>query len=375
MLDVSFRRGDARSHSAPAAHAYLSHMPASELTPTQYRALREQIQGIISEGGIHTRQAGEWEKVETYWHIGDALISHIDGQPRAEYGRQIVVNLSKDIQLSQSLLWHILRFRRVLTILSTWRELSWSHIREIIYRPSREERRFYLSAANRDRWNVAQLQKAIRDDLYGGTVTRPFAVQPEQDAPAGRPLRARFGEFHVYKIVPSGNPASHELYLDLGFHMTEHIDPIGLKDPAPDLLVTSKKRRDGVYAFNPCPPQTRRHTYIGWPHRIIDGDTLIGVADCGLGHHTWPLRWRLRGIDTPELGTFAGRNAKDFVVDVLSQVSFVVISTFKTDNYGRFLVDLKYLPGESDPVVVRDNGTYLNRQLLTQRLATRWQPE
>ena len=91
-------------------------MPASELTPIQYRALREQIQGIISEGKIHTRQAGEWEKVETYWHIGDALISKIGGQPRAEYGRKIIRNLSKDIRLSKSLLWQILRFRRVLTI-------------------------------------------------------------------------------------------------------------------------------------------------------------------------------------------------------------------------------------------------------------------
>ncbi len=350
-------------------------MPASELTPTQYCALREQIQGIISEGRIHTRQAGEWEKVETYWHIGDALISHIDGQPRAEYGRQIVGNLSKDIHLSQSLLWHILRFRRVLTILSAQRELGWSHIKEIIYRPSRDERRFYFSTAKRGRWSLRQLQKAIRDDLYGTTITHPFAVQPDQDPPAGRPLRARFGEFHVYQIVPSGDPASDALYVDLGFHMTEHIDLIGLKDPAPDLLVTSKKRRDGTYTFTNCPPQTRRHTYVGWPHRIVDGDTLIGVADCGLDHHTWPLRWRLRGIDTPELGTLAGQNAKDFVVDVLSQVSFVVISTSKTDNYGRFLVDLKYLPGESDPVVVRTNGTYLNRQLLTQRLATRWHPE
>ena len=253
--------------------------------------------------------------------------------------------------------------------------MGWSHIKEIIYRPSREERRFYFGAANQDRWSVRQLQKAIRDDLYGDTVTEPFAVPPGQDPSAGSPLRARFGEFHVYRIVPGGDPASDQLYLDLGFHMTAHIDLIGLEEPAPDDLVTSKKRRGRSYTFSPCPPKTRRHTYVGWPHRIIDGDTVIGVADCGLGHHTWPLRWRLRGIDTPELGTLAGQNAKDFVVDVLSQASFVVISTYKTDNYGRFLVDLKYLPGESDPVVVRDRGIYLNRQLLTERLATRWQPE
>jgi len=68
------------------------------------------------------------------------------------------------------------------------------------------------------------------------------------------------------------------------------------------------------------------------------------------------VRFRLRGIDTPELNTLAGINARAFVRDALSQVSFVVLSTYRTDTYGRYLADLRYLPGETDPVIVRDRA-------------------
>ena len=51
-----------------------------------YQALREQIEGLLSEGRLHSRRAGEWEKVETYWHIGAALLQHLGPQPRATYG-------------------------------------------------------------------------------------------------------------------------------------------------------------------------------------------------------------------------------------------------------------------------------------------------
>ena len=103
--------------------------------------------------------------------------------------------------------------------------------------------------------------------------------------------------------------------------------------------------------------------------RIIDGDTFVGAADPGLGLAANDLRFRLRGIDTLELSTLAGRNARTFVHDVLGKVAFVIVRTHKTDNFGRYLADLRYLPGQPDPEIVRAQGIYLNRQLLDERLA------
>lgn len=83
-------------------------------------------------------------------------------------------------------------------------------------------------------------------------------------------------------------------------------------------------------------------TYVARVLRIIDGDTLDVVVDLGLGHRAFP-RLRLRGIDTPELYTRAGRQARNFVERALTDSPAVVISTSRTDTYGRYLADVKYL--------------------------------
>ena len=76
-----------------------------------------------------------------------------------------------------------------------------------------------------------------------------------------------------------------------------------------------------------------------------------------MAHSSIPLPWR---------------NAKAYVQEVLGQVGFVVLTTHKTDNYGRYLADVRYLPGEPDPEVVRRRGRYLNRELLDRHLAKRY---
>ena len=105
--------------------------------------------------------------------------------------------------------------------------------------------------------------------------------------------------------------------------------------------------------------------------RVIDGDTLDVVIDLGLGQRAFP-RIRLRGIDTPELYTDAGRRAREFVEAKLAVDDMIVVATRRTDTYGRYLGDVKYLDGNSDPGEVLGKGIYLNRQLLDEGLARRY---
>ena len=100
---------------------------------------------------------------------------------------------------------------------------------------------------------------------------------------------------------------------------------------------------DGVLTSSTRTARTRWYTYVAWVQRVIDGDTLIATVDLGLGHQTRPQRFRLRGIDHG-----------------------------CTDAYGRYLADIRYLPGQPDPEVVRRRGRYLNRELLDQHLARRY---
>jgi len=327
----------------------------------QYDTLREQIEGILSEGKVHTQRAGEWAKVEAYWHIGDALQIHFRGNSRAEYGQQVVRNLSNDIGLSESQLWDILLFRRSLPILSTSRELSWSHIREVLRVATREQRLFYLRAADEGTWTIRQLREAIKADAYGRHADQPLAVQPDEDPGQDQTLRARFGELDTYKMVPGGDPASDEPFLDLGFGVTCRARNLGTAGAEPDQIVTITQASGNTLTFAPRPLRTRRYTYPAWIQRVIDGDTLISIVDLGFDHQTRPQRFRLRGIDCPELATLAGRTTKAFVQEALSQVGFVVLTTHATDAYGRYLADIRYLPGEPSPQVVRRRGRYLSR--------------
>lgn len=47
----------------------------------------------------------------------------------------------------------------------------------------------------------------------------------------------------------------------------------------------------------------------------------------------------------------------------------IVISTRRTDSYGRYLADVKYLPRATNPANILSEGTYLSRQLLDEGLA------
>ena len=357
----------------------------------------------MSEGRVHTRLAGEWEKVETYWHIGNALQSHFKGQPRAEYGQQVVRNLSKDIGLGETTLWEILHFRRALPTLHTCKELGWSHIRAVLRAPSQDQRLFYLRTAEAHRWTVLQLRAAIRDDAFGQHTDAPLAVPEDEDPHRGRPLRARFGELHTYIVVAARSPEADRPSVDLGFGVTcraavlahagnplrpgrhpqpsrdaSRTDPtsstsaVALSTCEPGQIVTLQTGPDGALTGTPRSARTRRYTYPAWVDRVIDGDTLIATVDLGFGFETTPQRLRLRGIDCPELNTQAGRNAREYVREALSQVGFIVITTHKTDTYGRYLADVRYLPGEPDPQVVVKRGQYLNRELLDRHLARRY---
>ena len=69
---------------------------------------------------------------------------------------------------------------------------------------------------------------------------------------------------------------------------------------------------------------------------------------------------RLRGIDAPEIDTPEGKKSKKFVERELSQVNHIILTSSRSDKYGRYLADVFY--GEGD-------GQFLNQRLLDEGLA------
>ncbi|MCX6146933.1 MAG: PDDEXK nuclease domain-containing protein [Candidatus Kapabacteria bacterium] len=119
------------------------------------------------------------EMTMLYWGIGKQINEEILNEMRAEYGKQIVINLSKNLQLEYGSGWsskhlrHCLRFAEVFSdsqIVSTlWRQLSWSHIKEIIYIQDSLKRNFYIEMCKMDRWSVRTLRERIDSLLFERT--------------------------------------------------------------------------------------------------------------------------------------------------------------------------------------------------------------
>ena len=229
-----------------------------------------------------------------------------------------------------------LQFRRAFPTVDTYRQLEWSHFRTLLPLATRAQREFYARAADRRGWSVRDLKNHVRDDLY--SLAREDGVAAVlTDPPADLPtLQPRIGELYTYRLCPT----SAGLAVDLGFGIRWNGPLNGLADPQAGMIVTSTRHRCGATATYRVQPQatTDRHLYTFAAHvdRIIDGDTLLITADCGF-HVASVQRLRLRGIDTPELTSVAGQRARAYVEQALGAMGLVVLTTQRTDRYGRYL--------------------------------------
>jgi len=119
------------------------------------------------------------------------------------------------------------------------------------------------------------------------------------------------------------------------------------------------------------------YVYKAIVQNVIDGDTLLVRID--LGFEVWvDKRIRFRGINTGELtergvpivgATDRAKQAKVYVQDKLKDIPFIVIKTYKTDMYGRFVADVFYHSTLTKREDVATKGIFLNDEILKTGLA------
>jgi endonuclease YncB( thermonuclease family) len=195
----------------------------------------------------------------------------------------------------------------------------------------------------------------LRDDLRAlvnktvGSDGRPAKLLP----PLVRPTDLKLNTFKLAKpeVADLWPVAKGEVLVDRGFFSYHPAAQSAVED-----LLTP----------------TPSYTYRAIVERVIDGDTLVVLIDTGFGD---PLeeKLRLRGINTPELGTPEGERAKKFVEKLLPVGATIVLKSHKcrTDTYGRFVGDIFYKAGCAEPEEIIASGTYLNQELLEKGYAVR----
>ena len=331
---------------------------------SSYPALLDALRDISSEERTTRTHDRERRKVTTYWYMGDAIHAHVlDHEGRAGYGDQVVDRLANDLSMDRSLLYLILQFRQSFPIVDTYRQLRWSHFRALLPLTTRAAREFYAQAANARNWSVRELMDQVREDLFGRYRELGWSALEEESPIELPPLQPLCGQLFTYRLVPAGE----EMVVDLGFGIRWSGPLLGLDDASAGMAVTSVRQRLGEgesYRFRPAEDAGRRlYTYVARVDRVIDGDTLLVTVDCGF-RIACTQRLRLRSVDAPELSSVAGQRAKAYVEQVLDAVDFIIVATHRTDRYGRYLADVRYLPGTTEPEVVLEEGRLLNQELL-----------
>ena len=121
------------------------------------RNLYSEIRSLIEAAREQAAQAVNSGLVLMYWQIGSLIRKNVLGEERAEYGKQIFYALSRKLTeefgvgFSQANLFHMVRFAEVFPeqkiVASLMRQLSWTHLRQIIYLDDSLKREFILKCA------------------------------------------------------------------------------------------------------------------------------------------------------------------------------------------------------------------------------------
>ena len=114
-----------------------------------------------------------------FWHIGNRILTQTLENKRADYGKQIVVTLSRELTSKFGQTYEEKNLRRMIqfaeqypdfeNVVTLSRHLSWSHFLTLIPIKRKEARDFYGKTAIENSWGVRDLRKQIEKKLYERT--------------------------------------------------------------------------------------------------------------------------------------------------------------------------------------------------------------
>ena len=139
-----------------------------------YEQLITQIGSLLQSGRQQAAQTVNTILVQTYWYVGQHIVEFEQkGDLKAEYGSQLLDNLSKDLALSygkgfsRSNLFQIrlfyIKFPKIQTLSG---QLTWSHYTEILKANNDLELSFYNKQCQHERWSVRELKRQMKSSLF-----------------------------------------------------------------------------------------------------------------------------------------------------------------------------------------------------------------
>ena len=149
--------------------------------------------------------------VEAYWEIGRRIVEEEqNGKERAEYGKEILQNLSKVLTeefgkgYSYRTLREIRQFYLMFSDFEKWRtvsaKLTWSHFQKVLRVSDEKARIFYLTEAAENVWSVRTLDRNI-STLYYDRIVASIDKKTVEDEMKEKTKKLQAEEFIKNPVV------------------------------------------------------------------------------------------------------------------------------------------------------------------------------
>lgn len=146
-----------------------------------------ELKSIIEHGKSQIASSVNYNLTLTYWNIGNRIKNELLENKRAEYGKQLVSQISARLveeygsSFAEKNLRRMIQFSEIFPkieiVASLMRQLSWTHFTLIFPLKSEIERDFYLQMCRLENWSVRTLRKKIDSMLYERT---SISKKPEE---------------------------------------------------------------------------------------------------------------------------------------------------------------------------------------------------
>lgn len=158
-------------------------MDITKNTQKLYAAVKE----LIDKARQETAVVVNTQMTLLYWHIGKQIKEEVLNDERGEYGKKVIKLLSEKLTTdfgrgwSEKQLRHFVQFTNIFPdiqiVYALCRQLSWSHLRLVMYMDDSLKRDFYLELSKIEGWSTRQLQGRIKSMLYERTA---ISKKPEK---------------------------------------------------------------------------------------------------------------------------------------------------------------------------------------------------
>jgi len=145
----------------------------------EYQDLLNELIAIIEKAKKQVVSYANSSLTVMFWHVGNRILSHNLQYKRAEYGKQIVVTLSRELVAKFGKNYEEKNLRRMIqfaekypnveNVVTLSRHLSWSHFITLIPLKEQNARDFYGKLAYGNLFGVRELREQIGKKVYERT--------------------------------------------------------------------------------------------------------------------------------------------------------------------------------------------------------------